>query len=83
MEWAQKTGVVITIEDNSAQGGFGSAVLELFSKKNAPAIRTRLLGLPDHFLEHGPQDLLWHQAKIDSLAIIAAAMELLADKKSS
>lgn len=76
-EWAQKTGRIITIEENVRKGGFGSAVLELLSRKGLSDIEVKLLGLPDRFMEHGTQDILRHKAKIDKPAIINAAMQLL------
>lgn len=41
----------VTIEDHAIMGGYGSAVLELFSEKNVttPLIR---IGWPDQFIEH-------------------------------
>ncbi|MFO1475839.1 MAG: 1-deoxy-D-xylulose-5-phosphate synthase [Verrucomicrobiota bacterium] len=43
--------VVVTLEDHALMGGYGSAVLELFSEKsvNTPVIR---IGWPDQFVEH-------------------------------
>ncbi len=79
--WAQSTGLVITIEDNVKKGGFGSAVLELFARRNLNNIRTTLLGFPDKFVEHAPQETLWHLGKVDTPAIINSALELLGTKK--
>jgi 1-deoxy-D-xylulose-5-phosphate synthase len=43
--------VVVTMEDHALMGGYGSAVLELFSEKGVatPVIR---IGWPDQFIEH-------------------------------
>lgn len=43
--------VVVTLEDHVLAGGYGSAVLELFSEKSiaTPVVR---LGWPDQFIEH-------------------------------
>ena len=43
--------VVVTMEDHALMGGYGSAVLELFSEKNVttPVVR---IGWPDQFIEH-------------------------------
>ena len=76
-EWAEKTGRIVTVEDNAEHGGFGSLVLELLSASKLFAVKTHLLGHPDHFVEHGPQKTLWKNSKIDSPAIINAAMELM------
>ena len=43
--------VVVTLEDHVLMGGYGSAVLELFSEKDVttPVVR---IGWPDQFIEH-------------------------------
>jgi 1-deoxy-D-xylulose-5-phosphate synthase len=74
--WASRTGKVITIEDNVKKGGFGSAVLELFAQKNLWGIQTKVLGLPDKFMEHGTQTQLRHKGNIDAPAIIVEALAL-------
>jgi 1-deoxy-D-xylulose-5-phosphate synthase len=76
-EWAEKTGRVVTVEDNAEHGGFGSLVLELLSSNKLFSVKTRLLGHPDNFIEQGPQKTLWKNSKIDSPSIISAAMELM------
>ncbi len=76
-EWAEKTGRVLTVEDNVEHGGFGSLVLELLSTNKLFGVKTHLLGHPDHFVEHGPQKTLWKNSKLDSPSIINAAMELM------
>ncbi len=74
--WAEKTGRVITIEENVISGGFGSAVLELFSNTIKTPLKTKIIGLPDHFIEQGSQDTLRKIAKIDTASIIQAGMEI-------
>jgi 1-deoxy-D-xylulose-5-phosphate synthase len=43
--------LIVTLEDHTVMGGYGSAVLELFSEKNVttPVVR---IGWPDQFIEH-------------------------------
>jgi 1-deoxy-D-xylulose-5-phosphate synthase len=74
-QWAEKIGKVVTIEDNVKKGGFGSGILELFARRKLQVDCT-VLGIPDIFMEHGPQSTLWQLAKIDPPAIIQAAMDL-------
>ena len=54
---ARRCGSVVTLEDGVAHGGFGSAVLELLAAHGVTVPAT-LLGLPDHFIEHGTVPLL-------------------------
>jgi len=68
---------LITVEENALQGGFGSAVLELLEEKGINGVQVRRLGIPDTFVEHGPQDYLRHKYGIDAEGILRAAQELL------
>jgi len=77
IDWAQKTGRVVTVEDNASLGGFGSGVLELLASNNLSHIRVNVLGYADKFMEHGTQEILWRKGYIDGPAIINAAMELM------
>ena len=54
---ARRCGSVVTVEDGVAKGGFGSAVLELLSEAGV-TLPTTVIGLPDHFIEHGPVPVL-------------------------
>ncbi|OEU56125.1 MAG: 1-deoxy-D-xylulose-5-phosphate synthase [Desulfobulbaceae bacterium S3730MH12] len=80
-EWARKCGRVVTIEDNVRQGGFGSAVLELFSRQKQYGIKTCTLGHPDTFIEQGPQRTLWKNSHIDPPSIIRAAIKLMREEE--
>jgi 1-deoxy-D-xylulose-5-phosphate synthase len=73
---AARHRAVITIEDGTATGGFGSAVTELLSAEGV-SVPLRRLGLPDHFIEHGAQAKLLHQFGLDADAVAAAALELV------
>jgi 1-deoxy-D-xylulose-5-phosphate synthase len=55
---------VITLEENSLVGGFGSAVLEYFAEKNYKNDILRI-GIPDRFIGHGTQQELHHLLGID------------------
>lgn len=78
--WAEKTGRVVTVEENTGLGGFGAAVLELFSARRLYDIKTRLVALPDHFIEHGSQAELRRRVGIDEPAIAAAVRELFSPR---
>jgi 1-deoxy-D-xylulose-5-phosphate synthase len=69
-DWAKRTGKVLTVEENVLQGGFGSAVLELFQERGLISVQVKRLGIPDIFLEHGPQALLREKYGIDENGII-------------
>lgn len=65
---AGKFNKVVTVEENSVVGGFGSGVLEYFSEK-CYNVKVKRLGLPDEYVEHGTQSELHHLLGIDSEGI--------------
>ncbi len=67
-EILQNHEIIITVEDNTTVGGFGSAVLE-FSAGEGILRNIINLGIPDRFIEHGSQDLLRKEVGIDSESI--------------
>jgi len=68
---------ILLVEENTVAGGFGSAVLELLADKDALAgLCVRRLGLPDAFVEHGPQKTLRGKIGIDTEGIRRALSEL-------
>lgn len=54
---AGQTRCLVTVEEGSRMGGFGSAVLESLAEQGI-TVPTKLIGLPDWYIEQGPQDLL-------------------------
>lgn len=44
---------IVTIEEGSAAGGFGSAVLEWLSANGTYGLPVKVMGVPDAFIEHG------------------------------
>jgi 1-deoxy-D-xylulose-5-phosphate synthase len=54
---ARRCGLVVTVEENVRQGGFGSAVLELLAEEGLSP-RVLSIGLPDAFIEQGSQEEL-------------------------
>ena len=82
-DWAKRIGKVLTVEENVLLGGFGSAVLELFQERGLFSIRVKRLGIPDLFVEHGPQPLLRAKYGIDENGILGAVQEMVGEEKSS
>ena len=77
LKLSRKTGKIITIEENVLQGGFGSAVLEMFQEHAFFPRSFIRLGLPDAFIPQGPQALLRNLYGIDADAIELAAHKLM------
>ena len=66
---------IITIEDGTITGGFGSAILE-FASQNNYHNNIKTLGIPDDFVHQGTIDQLQTLSKIDSHTILASIKEL-------
>ena len=60
---------IITIEEGTINGGFGSAVLE-FAARNNYKNKIEILGVPDLFIEQGTADQLQQLCKIDVKSLI-------------
>jgi 1-deoxy-D-xylulose-5-phosphate synthase len=76
LELTKKTGHVLTVEENSVSGGFGSAVLEELNKSEFEGFKLKILGIPDRFIEQGPQALLRKQLGLDAEGIAREALAL-------
>jgi 1-deoxy-D-xylulose-5-phosphate synthase len=81
-DWAKRTGKVLTVEENVLQGGFGSAVLELFQERGLISVQVKRLGIPDIFVEHGPQALLREKYGIDENGIAEGVKKMFEEGKS-
>ncbi len=74
---AVKCGRVLTVEENVAAGGFGSAVLELLADHGIYGIPVKRLGVGDVFVEHGSQKILRRKYGLDAQGILEQALTLL------
>lgn len=70
-------GRVLVVEENIRQGGFGGAILELFNDLGLKNMSVKRIGLPDKFVEHGPQDILREKYGLDSAGIMREARDLI------
>ena len=68
---------IITVEENVRQGGFGSAVLECLSDQGVTGFHLQCIGIPDTFIEHGPQKILRSKYGIDASTIVDTAKRLI------
>ena len=65
----QSHKTIVTLEDNSIVGGFGSEIAELLSDLNLDGHRLMRFGLPDAFVEHGKIPDLYRMLGIDGTSI--------------
>jgi 1-deoxy-D-xylulose-5-phosphate synthase len=79
-EIAQRFHKIITVEDGTVVGGFGSAVLE-FMAAHGYTPEVKIMGIPDRIVEHGKPEELHHECEYDAAAIAAAVRELASVKE--
>lgn len=75
IEYAKKTGKIITAENHNVIGGLGSAVAEVLVE-NCP-ISMRRVGVEDRFGQVGTQDFLQREYGLTAEKIIEKAKELI------
>jgi 1-deoxy-D-xylulose-5-phosphate synthase len=71
----QNYSKIITVEDGTVKGGFGSAVLEFMAGNNYTA-SVKILGIPDLIIEHGKPNELYNEVGIDANNIAEAIRDM-------
>lgn len=67
---------IVTVEDGTATGGFGSAIAE-FAARHQYKSEIRILGIPDQFIEHGTVAELRDKCGISASAIRRTLLEII------
>lgn len=83
VELARRTGCIVTLEEHSRMGGFGSAVLELLSEQGLSGVRTRVLGIGDTFIDHGPVPYFHELFGLRPHQVVKLVQEMVGGAKSS
>lgn len=78
----QRTGRAIFIEENAREGGMGQRLRDAMADQALGHIPTRLLAIPDTFIEHGSQPILRAELGLDAAGIVRTAKELLLGRRN-
>ncbi len=70
---------IITVEDGTVVGGFGSAILEFMNEYGYKA-DVKIMGIPDRLVEHGSPKELYKEIGLDADAIAAVLREMMKEK---
>lgn len=73
-----KFNKIITVEDGTVVGGFGTAILE-FMNANGYKADVKILGIPDRLVEHGTPKQLYAEIGLDANGIAGAVREMMKD----
>jgi 1-deoxy-D-xylulose-5-phosphate synthase len=68
--------LLITVEENSVIGGFGSAVIQHLANEGYDTSRIRNAGIPDRFIEHGSIKELRADIGLCAEALAATALDM-------
>ena len=67
---------IVTIEDGTVVGGFGSAITEFAFNNKYHTADIKILGIPDEFIEHGKVDELFSQMQLSKEHLISYLSKL-------
>jgi 1-deoxy-D-xylulose-5-phosphate synthase len=73
---AKEIKTVLTVEENTVSGGFGSAVMEELNNAGVEGVKIKMLGIPDRFIEQGTQSILRKKLGLDAEGIAKEALKL-------
>ncbi len=76
----QNYSKIVTVEDATVVGGFGSAILEFMNQHGYKA-QVTILGIPDTIVEHGSLKELHQECHYDAPAIADAVKALMGQKE--
>ena len=72
---------IVTLENNTIEGGFGSALLSLAAESGAKNLpRFLRLGLPDRFIQHGDLDRLLSALALDPVSLANRIQKFIMSK---
>lgn len=72
----RQTGAVVTVEESFLAGGFGAAVLELYSEAGL-AVPVKRIGIPDMFVPHGNADIYRKEFGLTPAGVAETARQLV------
>jgi hypothetical protein len=81
-KYCQPFARIITVEEGSLAGGFGSAVMERAQQLGIRNVEFLRLGIPDEYVHHGAQDVLRAQYDLDANGIAKRVREFVKNRVS-
>lgn len=66
---AKEVKQIVTLEDNTIEGGFGMQVAALLQKKGIADAKLQVIGWPDQFIEQGSTEELFQKYGLDAASI--------------
>ena len=79
-KYCQPYSYVITVEEGSLAGGYGSAIMERCAQLGISDVRFHCIGIPDEYVHHGAQDVLRAQYDLHAEGIAKRVREFVVEK---
>ncbi|HEX8254390.1 MAG TPA: 1-deoxy-D-xylulose-5-phosphate synthase [Thermoanaerobaculia bacterium] len=76
-QFCKPDSYIITVEEGSIAGGFGSAVMERCEQLGIRGVNFHCIGIPDEYVHHGAQDVLRAQYDLHSEGIAKRVREFV------
>ncbi|HYH06894.1 MAG TPA: 1-deoxy-D-xylulose-5-phosphate synthase [Thermoanaerobaculia bacterium] len=80
-KYCQPNSYVITVEEGSLAGGFGSAIMERCAELGLHNVQFHSIAIPDEYVHHGAQDVLRAQYDLHPEGIAKRVREFVPAKK--
>jgi len=71
---------IVTVEEGSLAGGFGSAIMEFVQQLGVENVRFHRIGIPDEYVDHGTQDVLRARYDLHAEGIARRVREFVRDR---
>jgi 1-deoxy-D-xylulose-5-phosphate synthase len=72
-----KFNQIVTIEDGTINGGFGSAIVEFAQQQGFTDKKIKILGIPDRFIDHGSIGEIFSELELDEKGLEATFLDLI------
>ncbi|OIJ16882.1 1-deoxy-D-xylulose-5-phosphate synthase [Anaerobacillus alkalilacustris] len=81
LDLAKRKYPILTIEEATLQGGFGSAIIEFFHDNDCHGLIVDRMGIPDRFIEHGSVSELMEEIGLTTKGVINKVKHMLPRKQ--
>ncbi|HYK00168.1 MAG TPA: 1-deoxy-D-xylulose-5-phosphate synthase [Thermoanaerobaculia bacterium] len=76
-KYCKPDSYVITVEEGSIAGGFGSAIMERCEQLGIQGVKFHCIGIPDEYVHHGAQDVLRAQYDLHAEGIAKRVQKIV------
>jgi 1-deoxy-D-xylulose-5-phosphate synthase len=80
-KYCKPDSYVITVEEGSIAGGFGSAIMERCEQLGIQGVKFHCIGIPDEYVHHGAQDVLRAQYDLHAEGIAKRVRDFVGPRK--